>query len=82
MMTSTIPVRMTDSDCLLAILQSAPGWWMPHHSILELCQQRYGHGLTIHSRVSTLRKRGYDISCKIETVNGRKLSYYRLEVTA
>ncbi len=77
-MSATIPIRMTDSDCLLAILQSAPGWWMPHHSILDLCQTRYGHGLTIHSRAASLRKKGYDIQCRVDRKNGRAVSYYRI----
>lgn len=80
-----IPTRATDTDKLYEILQqhAAAGTlngsgWLSHSAILERCRQRYGHGMTVHSRASTLRKRGYNVENRTEHKNGRVISYYRL----
>jgi hypothetical protein len=68
--------KLSDTDKLYAVLYSA-GTWVSHDTILERVRSHYGHGITVHSRASELRKR-VPVECKVETVNGRKRSYYRL----
>lgn len=69
----------SDADFLQAVLTDANGGWVSHSLILGRAQYQLGHGLTVHSRASDLRsKRGLDVECKVETVNGRKASFYRL----
>ena len=68
---------MTDTDKLLEVLQLWPGW-NRHTDLLDIFYTRYHHGCTIHSRVSDIRKKGYDVECKVERKNGRAISWYRL----
>lgn len=53
---------MTDCEFLLAILQDG----RPHtqHELLRLSFESRGCGLTIHSRIADLRKKGHDIRCE------------------
>jgi hypothetical protein len=70
---------MTDSDFLLAVLQSDPDEWVAQHTILERSFAERGCGLTVHSRAATLRERGHIIECDVRLVKGgRRASYYRL----
>lgn len=72
---------MPNSDCdtLQAILTDARGGYISHDAILTKARFLTGHGLTINSRASELRtKRGLNVECDVRTVNGRKVSYYRL----
>ena len=76
-----LPVRLTDTDKLYKILHEQSkfyGEWISHESILNISRQVYGHGMTVHSRAASLRKKGYDVQCKVETRDGRKVSFYRL----
>lgn len=52
---------MTDCEFLLAVLQDG----RPHTQaeLLKLSLESRGCGLTIHSRVADLRKKGYDVRC-------------------
>ena len=74
-MTHSVP--STDTDLLLAILTDA-GNWASHDFILSKARYLTGHGLTVHSRASDLRKQGHNVECDVRRVNGRALSYYRL----
>lgn len=69
-----------DNDLLRAILTDCAGRWVSHDFILSKARYLSGHALTVHSRVSDLRKppHSLDVECKVERVNGRALSYYRL----
>jgi hypothetical protein len=72
---------MNDTDKLREILRSFE-WindgWISQAEILSQCRYRFKHGMTVHSRVSDLRKRGYDVQNRLERRNGRVISYYRL----
>jgi hypothetical protein len=67
---------MNDADFLLRILSDGK----PHSQaeILRRSAEERGCGLTVHSRASDLRKRGYPVVCTIERRNGRAFSYYQL----
>lgn len=81
-MNATIPTRLTDTDKLYEILNMDGFGWIEHGAILELCRRRYGHGMTVHSRAASLRKKGYDVQNRVERRNGRVVSYYRLVVAS
>lgn len=52
---------MTDSAWLLDLLRDGKA-----HSLGEILRRSFnerGHGLTVHSRVSDLRKQGHDVLC-------------------
>ena len=68
---------MTDREYLLNLLAS-DGAWHSLTDIIRRSQEDRGHGLTVHSRVSDLRKQGYRIDQRDETLNGRRHSSYRI----
>lgn len=67
----------SQADAILARLQQTPGAWIPMPTLAEE-PAKYGlsKAYAVHSRISELRERGYDIDN--ETVNGK--SRYRLNV--
>ena len=65
--------RATQCDRLLQFLASAHGDWIPLPQILELKISQFG------ARLLELRRLGYHIVNRTETVNGKKHSWYRLE---
>lgn len=67
---------MTDSDFLASVL--ADGEWHSHNDILESSFHQRGHGLTVHSRASDLRKRGHIVEVHLRSTGGRTVSFYRL----
>ena len=67
---------MTDSAWLLGVLED--GSWHTLSEILRRSDAERGHGLTVHSRVSDLRKQGHQIEQKSWRANGRVQSTYRL----
>lgn len=69
---------MSDTDKLLSILRDSAPHWLAQDVILGSCRFRYGHGMTVHSRAADLRKRGYDVQNRVDRVDGRARSYYRL----
>lgn len=82
-MNTAIPTRMTDTDKLLEILRSPSvlktrEGWISQREIMHRCQMRHGHSMTVHSRAASLRKKGYNVECKVERKNGRAMSFYRL----
>ena len=68
--------RVPDSAFLLALLTD--GDWHGLTEIIRRSQAQRGHGLTVHSRVADLRKRGFTVEQRDEWANGRRLSFYRL----
>jgi hypothetical protein len=47
----------TDAEVVLAILRMSRGAWVPHLYTLS--------GTMVHSRIADLRRRGYQIECKM-----------------
>lgn len=70
--------RVPDTAFLLSVLND--GDWHELSEIIERSQAQRGHGLTVHSRASDLRKRGFLIEQRGEhdDATGRARSYYRL----
>jgi hypothetical protein len=69
---------MTDADFLEVVLREHPNEWVSQREILNLSEQRRRCGMTVHSRVSDLRRRGHVIENRCERVGTRVVSYYRL----
>ena len=68
---------VNDADFLHHVLSD--GEWHGHTEILARSIRERGHGLTIHSRASTLRERGHTVETRLErNDHGRTLSFYRL----
>lgn len=57
---------------LLAFFQKRAGEWIPLPEILNLHMSQFG------ARIFQLRRRGYQIENKMETVDGQRHSWYRL----
>lgn len=66
-----------DAQFLLKVLSDGE-----EHELGAIMQRSFeerGHGLTVHSRASTLRRHGYLVKNRIQRIgSGRVLSYYRL----
>jgi hypothetical protein len=69
---------MTDNDFLEVVLREHPNEWVSQREILNISEQRRRCGMTVHSRVSDLRRRGHVIENRCERVGTRVVSYYRL----
>jgi hypothetical protein len=69
---------MTDNDFLEVVLREHPNEWVSQREILNSSEQRRRCGMTVHSRVSDLRRRGHVIENRCERVGARVVSYYRL----
>lgn len=68
---------MSDDAFLFHVLED--GKWHGQAEILQRSFNERGHGLTVHSRASDLRKRGCTVECELRrNGHGRALSYYRL----
>jgi hypothetical protein len=67
---------MRDSDWLAAYLSDG----LEHElsAIIRRSQEVRGYGLTVHSRVSDLRRAGHTIMQRSVVVDGRRRSYYRM----
>jgi hypothetical protein len=70
------PRRMDDTDFMRHVL--ADGDWHGQMEIIGRSIEIRGHGLTPHSRASTLRERGFRVENRQHVVNGRRVSEYRL----
>ena len=69
---------MTDADFVLEELREGPCTTM---ELIHRSQAVRGFGLTPHSRVAELRKRGHRIECRrIESYRGRPVYEYELIV--
>lgn len=70
----------TDVEFCLKLLRRGP------HTTNEILRASFaerGCGLTVHSRIANLRKRGYDVSCRrIENAFGRPSYQYTLREAA
>lgn len=67
---------MTDAEFLLSVLEDCR-----EHTLTEILQRSFrerGCGLTVHSRASDLRRRGYEIS-NSPMPRGQRGSVYRLQ---
>ncbi len=72
-MQGTIPdSRQTQRGRILGLLVSARGSWVGLPEILDLHISQFG------ARIKELRALGFDISNRMETVDGEKRSWYRL----
>jgi hypothetical protein len=73
-------MRQTDADFLLAVLRETPNEFVSQAEILRRSQADRGCGLTVHSRIADLRRRGYSIppALCIRAEDGRVTSYYRI----
>lgn len=70
---------MNDLDFCERVLRANRGAWVAQMDIVSWSIQMRGCGLTVHSRVSELRtERGLQVENKIETRDGRRVSFYRL----
>lgn len=69
--------RVTDCDFVLDLLADGREWSL--NDILRESFARRGHGLTVHSRVADLRKRGHRIEHRTVGQRGAG-SLYRLVV--
>ena len=72
---------MTDALWLLSVLKD--GCWHSRDAILSRSFSERGCGLTVHSRVSDLRKNGHRIECKTRLgsegqFGQRRSSFYRM----
>ncbi len=72
-MQSTVPdSRQTQRGRILGLLVGARGSWVGLPEILDLHISQFG------ARIKELRALGFDISNRMETVDGEKRSWYRL----
>lgn len=67
---------MTDNAFLLTVLSD--GKWHSNTEILTASLEERGCGLTVHSRASDLRKRGYVIETNTKRPANRRVAFYRL----
>jgi len=68
--------KRTDVDFLLEVLRDGQ-----QHELTEIIGRSIdarGCGMTVHSRVADLRKRGWKIKNRVVHTEGRPLSYYQL----
>lgn len=72
----------SDADFLLAVLRENSDRWVGQQAILDRSASARGCGMTVHSRVSDLRTRGYVIENRCERVGTRVISFYRLVTTS
>jgi hypothetical protein len=70
----------SDADFLLAMLRETPNEFVSQAEILRRSQAERGCGLTVHSRIADLRRRGYNIppALCLRAEDGRVVSYYRI----
>jgi hypothetical protein len=64
--------RGTQEERILAVVRAACGEWVPLPRILALQIAQYG------ARIYTLRRRGFNIESRVETVKGERHSWFRL----
>lgn len=69
---------MTDAAFMLGMLRERPGEWVPQMAIINRSLDKRGCGITPHSRAAELRAQGWTVENKVEHVNGRRKSFYRL----
>jgi hypothetical protein len=66
-------------DCTFLLGVLSDGNEHSHPEILARSFGERGHGLTVHSRIAELRALGHNVlPARIEVVDGRKVSFYRL----
>jgi hypothetical protein len=66
---------LTQCDLIAQHLQQRVGQWVPMTDLW-----RVSGAFAVHSRISDLRQRGYDIDHHNQHINGVVHSYYRLSV--
>ncbi len=66
------------SQCLIILgeLTTRPGQWVSALRLHQICGS-----LAVHSRINDLRQRGHQIENRVETVNGKRHSSYRLVIS-
>jgi len=70
----TTPQFSGQCERILLLLLRRKGQWIPTSEFAAIAQQH-------NSRIFSLRRAGYTIENKIETINGKRVGFYRLIAT-
>lgn len=73
MRTAQPTTAMTQNEAIANLLFDRQGEWVPMPKLAKAAR-----AYAVHSRIADLRRLGFNISNRVRTVRGRKLSEYRL----
>ena len=65
--------NLSQTDKLINYLHMAEGQWVGLPTLVSVCG-----GFAIHSRASDAKRRGVNIENRVENINGKKHSFYRI----